>query len=79
MFHLSARTEPTASTDPESAGSQSPTADDSSRGDVANPDTRARAMALVTGMLAGTLIGVVIGMGIGAATRKRFDRWAPSY
>jgi hypothetical protein len=79
MVHLSARTEPAASADQESAGSQSPPADDSSRGDVANPDTRARAIALVTGMLAGTLIGVVIGMGIGNSARKLFDRWAPSY
>jgi F0F1-type ATP synthase assembly protein I len=78
MFHSSARTEPAVSTDPESAGAQSPPADASS-GDEGNRDTKARVMALATGVLVGTIIGVVIGMGMGNATRKLFDRWAPSY
>jgi hypothetical protein len=79
MSHPSASTETAASTEPVSAGPESPPADVSGRGDEEHRDTAARAMALIAGLLVGTVIGVGIGVGVGNAVRKRFDRWAPSY
>jgi len=36
-------------------------------------------MPLIVGALIGMGIGLVIGVGIGNATRKRIDRYSPSY
>jgi hypothetical protein len=36
-------------------------------------------MPLIVGALIGMGIGLGIGMGIGNATRKRIDRYSPSY
>ena len=38
-----------------------------------------RVMPLIVGALIGMGIGLGIGMGIGNATRKRIDRYSPSY
>jgi len=71
--------DPSASTDPVPAGSESPpslASDGSGKGDG---DTRARAVALIVGVLVGTFIGLGIGIGIGNATRKQLDRYTISY
>jgi hypothetical protein len=38
-----------------------------------------RVMPLIVGALIGMGIGLSIGVGIGNATRKRIDRYSPSY
>ncbi len=70
---------PSASTEPVPADSESPPSDASSRGSKGNRDNGARTMALIVGVLVGTFIGMGIGIGIGNAARKRMDRWSPCY
>jgi hypothetical protein len=71
--------DPSASTKPVPADSESPSSDASGPNGKRERDTGARAMALIVGVLAGTFIGTFIGIGIGNAARKRIDRWSPCY
>jgi hypothetical protein len=40
---------------------------------------RGRVMPLIVGALIGMAIGLGLGIGIGNATRRRIDRYSPSY
>jgi hypothetical protein len=63
--------DPSASTELEPADSESSPSPASKDG--------GRVMPLIVGALIGMGIGLGIGMGIGNATRKRIDRYSPSY
>jgi hypothetical protein len=65
-----------ASAEPVPADSESPPGDVSGLSSKGSRDNKARAMALIVGVLIGTGIGLGIGVGIGSAARRRYDRWS---
>ena len=68
--------DPSASTEPVPADSESPPSLASSGNGKGNGDNAGRATALIVGVLVGTSIGLGIGILIGSAARQRLNRLA---